>query len=287
MAEKQCARKFMQDAGYGLGAENQQQYRIFWKSLWEMREAGIDRILLYCTKEFDNFCRGYPRKSENVACRYMVPWERQYRPHIELLETRVTSPRNGDLKRLVYLDDPPVANQLAISRVAWNNAINQWTNATEKSLFLQDQSRVISKEQLGTVSGHRKADEVGRDKSLFVSILPAHDGSLSVCPIIPLSDGDHLGVFAGEIRFSDHVCRINGIQGPSRKLWLDLSQVTGVLNQMKMSFSNETANVRLCWELCADDNRAGSLTSWRVSVRGTTNTKPFDRLVRVGAHVEH
>jgi hypothetical protein len=56
---------------------------------------------------------------------------------------------------------------------------------------------------------------------------------------------------------------------------------------MKMSFSNETANVRLCWELCADDNRAGSLTSWRVSVRGTTNTKPFDRLVRVGAHVEH
>jgi hypothetical protein len=33
IAEKQSARKFMQDAGYGLAAENQRQYRIFWKSL--------------------------------------------------------------------------------------------------------------------------------------------------------------------------------------------------------------------------------------------------------------
>jgi hypothetical protein len=56
---------------------------------------------------------------------------------------------------------------------------------------------------------------------------------------------------------------------------------------MKMSFSNDSANVRLCLELCADGNHAGSLTSWRVSVRGTTNTKPFDRLVRVGAQVEY
>jgi hypothetical protein len=50
---------------------------------------------------------------------------------------------------------------------------------------------------------------------------------------------DHLGVFAGEIRFSDHVCRINGIQGPSRKLWLDLSQVTGALYQMKIKLNED------------------------------------------------
>jgi hypothetical protein len=34
MAEKAATKKFMEDAGYGLGAENQRQYRIFWKNLF-------------------------------------------------------------------------------------------------------------------------------------------------------------------------------------------------------------------------------------------------------------
>jgi hypothetical protein len=122
-------------------------------------------------RKFDSFCRGYPKKSETSLVDLMVTRERQYRPHIEQLETRMTKLGKIDFKRVVYLDEPPLAN------------------ATDKSLFIQDQSRLISKAQLGTVSGHRKANEVDRDKSHLISILLAYNGSLSVCPIIPLSEG--------------------------------------------------------------------------------------------------
>ncbi len=61
MAEKAATKKFMEDAGYSLGAENQRQCRIFWKNLFEMREVGIEKVLYYRTKEFDSYCRGYSR----------------------------------------------------------------------------------------------------------------------------------------------------------------------------------------------------------------------------------
>ncbi|KAJ6012337.1 hypothetical protein N7522_002692 [Penicillium canescens] len=50
MAGKAATKKFMEGTGYSLGAENQRQYRIFWKNIFHMREAGIDKILFYRTK---------------------------------------------------------------------------------------------------------------------------------------------------------------------------------------------------------------------------------------------
>lgn len=79
----------MEDAGYGLGAENQRQCRIFWKNLFEMREAGIDKVLYYRTKAFDSYCKAYPKTSEISLVDAIKKWETQYRPHIEQLETRV------------------------------------------------------------------------------------------------------------------------------------------------------------------------------------------------------
>ncbi|KAI2767381.1 hypothetical protein CBS147339_4192 [Penicillium roqueforti] len=59
MAEKVATERFMKEAGYGLSLANQRQYRLFWKRLFEMRNAGVDKILLYRTKEFDRFCKSY------------------------------------------------------------------------------------------------------------------------------------------------------------------------------------------------------------------------------------
>lgn len=57
MAEKVATERFMREAGYGLSLANQRQCRLFWKRLFEMRNAGVDKILLYRTEEFDRFCK--------------------------------------------------------------------------------------------------------------------------------------------------------------------------------------------------------------------------------------
>lgn len=75
MAEKAATKKFMEDTGYSVGAENQRQYRIFWKNIFDMREAGVDKILLYRTKEFDSFCRGYSKTSETPLVDKVLRWE--------------------------------------------------------------------------------------------------------------------------------------------------------------------------------------------------------------------
>jgi hypothetical protein len=61
MARKAATKKVMEDVGYRLGAENQRQCRTFWKTLFKMREVGIDKVLFYRTKEFDSYCKGCPK----------------------------------------------------------------------------------------------------------------------------------------------------------------------------------------------------------------------------------
>jgi hypothetical protein len=48
-----------------------------------MREAGIDKVLYYRTKEFDSYCKGYPKMSEISLVDEVMRWETYYRPYIE------------------------------------------------------------------------------------------------------------------------------------------------------------------------------------------------------------
>ncbi|KAJ5543711.1 hypothetical protein N7513_007219 [Penicillium frequentans] len=131
MAEKAATKKFMAVAGYGLGAENQRQCRIFWKNLFQMREAGIDKVLYYRTKEFDSYCKGYPKTAEISLVDTIMSWETQYRPFIEQLETRVFRLEQGDLARLCDLECPHVMERLEVSKSSWNNAGNEWASIEE------------------------------------------------------------------------------------------------------------------------------------------------------------
>ncbi|KAJ5709036.1 hypothetical protein N7493_010370, partial [Penicillium malachiteum] len=106
MAEKAATKKFMEDAGYGLGAENQRQCRIFWKNLFEMRQTGIDKVLYYRTKEFDSYCRGYLRILAIPLLDIIINWETHYRSYIEQLETRAFRLAKGDLRHLSDLEAP-------------------------------------------------------------------------------------------------------------------------------------------------------------------------------------
>ncbi|KAJ5211412.1 hypothetical protein N7491_011230 [Penicillium cf. griseofulvum] len=95
MAEKFATRRFMMEAGYGLSAANQRQCRLFQKRLFEMRNAGVDKVLLYRPKKFDLFCKSF--SSEHGTD--LVEIEEKYGCHIKQLEERVVEESKGDLTR--------------------------------------------------------------------------------------------------------------------------------------------------------------------------------------------
>ena len=286
MAEKAATKKFMEDAGYSLGAENQRQCRIFWKNLFEMREVGIDKVLYYRTKEFDNYCRGYPGTSAIPLVDTIMNWETHHRSYIEQLETRAFRLAKGDLRRLSDLEAPQVAERLKVQESSWNNAKNEWAFTGEEESFKEKNLRTFIPEVLCTSQDGQLVSESGRDKSAFTFLLPKDGNSLFVCSIVPVREGDFLGIFAGKIRFSEDLSAAHSIPGPVENLWLDYSQLTGTMNQMLVAEFDGSPNVRLQWEVIDDDIGTESCTSWKILVKAIAPIKPFEPLVRVAAHQE-
>ncbi|KAG9252580.1 uncharacterized protein F5Z01DRAFT_217857 [Emericellopsis atlantica] len=263
MAEKVATERFMAEAGYGTSWANQRRCRRLWKSLSDMRKAGIDRILFYRTKEFDSFCKKYPEDAETSLVKTVLSWENAYE------RLKVPEPE-----------------------ASWNSARNPWHSDAEAADFESSFGSIeASGEQLGGlfdihIASGEKRNGGNRNKSIFVSLLPRDENSLLVCPIITVQEGDFLGVFAGRIRYSEHFDTTYGIPGPKEKgnLWLDYSHVTGALNLMGVTQQDSDANVHLQWELCNEQVGNELCRAWRVSVRALRTIKPFEGIVRVAPH---
>ncbi|KAJ5710990.1 hypothetical protein N7488_005146 [Penicillium malachiteum] len=189
----------------------------------------------------------------------MMNWETYHRSYIEQLETRALRLAKGDLRRLSDLEAPQVVERLKVQESYWNNAKNEWASTVSES---------------------------GRDKSTFTFLLPKDSSSLFVCSIVPVREGDFLGIFAGKIRFSEDLSVTHGIPGPVKNLWLDYSQLTGTMNQMLVAEPDGSANVCLQWEVVDDDIGTESCISWKLFVKAIAPIKPFKPLVRVAAHQE-
>ncbi len=71
--------------------------------------------------------------------------------------------------------------------------------------------------------------------------------------------------------------------GPTPSLWLDYSQVTGTLNQMRVVQPGGEANVRLAWEGINENVENGPCEHWRVLVVATRYMMPFEPLIRVAS----
>ncbi|KAJ5712430.1 hypothetical protein N7493_008898 [Penicillium malachiteum] len=133
---------------------------------------------------------------------------------------------------------------------------------------------------------NQPVSESGGDKYLFTFLLRKDDTSLLLCSIIPVREGDFLGIFSGKIRFSETWSPPHGIRGRVNNLWLDYSQVTGTLNQMLVSETGGSTNVRIQWDLIHEDVDTDNYISWRVSVKATKPIMPFEPLVREAAQQE-
>lgn len=280
MAEKIATERFMREAGYGLSLANQRQCRLLWKRLFEMRQAGVDKILLYRTKEFDRFCKSYPSDAGASLVEMVRLWEHMYGLQIKQLENRVTRESMGDFTGRLWLGQPNLAERLKIPEVAWDNARNPWFSDEEAVAFQSSGSHEPSFAQFGGFLDLHSGAEAMRNKSIFVTVLLKENNFFSVCPIISVQEGDFLGVFSGKIRYSGHCNVIYGIPGPEKGLWLDYSTVTGALNLMGVSRPGDDSNVRLNWELINERKGEKRFLMWRVAVRALRTIKPFEEIIR-------
>jgi hypothetical protein len=286
MAEKVATERFMRDAGYGLSLANQRQCRLFWKRLCEMRKTGVDKILLYRTKEFDRFCKTYPSEDGASLVQTVRLWEDMYGLQIKQLESRVTQESMGDLTGRMWLGQPVLAERLKISDVAWNSASNPWLSDEEAVAFQSSGPHEPSFAQFGGFLDLHPGAEAMRNKSIFVTILPKDKNFFSVSPIISVQEGDFLGVFSGLIRYSEHCNVTYGVPGPEENLWLDYSTVTGALNLMSVSRPGEESNVRLDWELIGEQKGEKPFLMWRVTVRALRTIRPFEEMIRAAPRKE-
>ncbi|PKX91283.1 uncharacterized protein P174DRAFT_506780 [Aspergillus novofumigatus IBT 16806] len=120
----------------------------------------------------------------------------------------------------------------------------------------------------------------------YLAAHPKDESFLSVCPIIPVQEGDMSGVFAGMIRYSENFHATYGVPGPGDKLWLDYPQVTGTLNLMRVTSPNGVANVSLRSELLEEEGKHESRMTWRVSVRAVRAIITFEELIRAAPQKE-
>ncbi|CRG92900.1 hypothetical protein PISL3812_09976 [Talaromyces islandicus] len=279
--EKVATKNFMQEAGFATGLENQRQCRNLWRKLSELRKADIGRILLYRTKEFDSFCKSFVNDPGSSLVDVVVSWEKGYGPLMEQLEIRMREEGAGDFTGASVLRQTHVRERLDIDERSWNTMSNSWRFYEEAAAFRRTyQPTIASNEPLRCISDQHVMAGNASNKSIFTFLFPRDDTFLSVCPIVPINKGDDLGVFAGEIRFSDDFDPLNGMRGPLEKLWLDYSRVTGTLNQMKVSQDVDEANVRLHWETTNGKANTDPCPSWIVSVKAVKAIMPFEELIR-------
>lgn len=277
-AQKEATRLFMAEIGFNGTLAKQRECRILWKTLFDMRNAGVNKILLYHTKRFDNFCKGSRNDAEMSIVDMALRWERFFGPQIDLLEARVAEECDGGLTGRSWLQQPFVTTRLLLEPASWSSATNPWYSRAEESAYgykcqlaeACNCHRVGSSDVLAAVDGPF-------NKSIFVTLLPRNETSLLVCPIVTIHEGDFLGVFAGEIRYSELFDDTHGIRGPCESIWLDYGRVSGTLNLVRVTMDEDEANVYVFWEPYREDD--GSPV-WRVSVRALRTIEPFEELTR-------
>jgi hypothetical protein len=286
-AEKIATYNFMKRAGFGISPENQRQCRGFWKTLFDIRKAGVEMITCYRTAEFNQYCKTYLRRSDISLVDTIVSWEKVYGPQIDQLEGRVFEHCKGDFSGKSRLMQKHVAERLQVAESSWNDASNEWYSSDEEAAFkLAMTVNETSSKSLSSLFNDRANTEQCWNKAIFMSLVPNGDERLAVCPIIPVFPGDFLGIYSGTIRFSENTSLSHTIPGPKEKLWLDYSQATGTLNQMQVSEPHDDANVHLRWEAVNEQNETGPCESWRVLVIARKAIMPFEPLVRAAPRDE-
>ncbi|OAQ60891.1 transposase IS4 domain-containing protein [Pochonia chlamydosporia 170] len=281
VAEKDAATELSTALGLGGSPPSQRKYRRHWKNLANWRKSGVDMILFYRTTQFDEFCLHYSETANMPLDTKVLELEQSYGCHIKQLEERVMKEAQGDMTGSIWLHQPSIMEKIEIPEERWNNVNNPWLSDAEESKYRSSHGAFQA------LDGKQRGENgENSDQSVFISLIPRPEELVHVCPIVTIHKGDYLGIFSGNIRYSDVFDKKCGVRGPTKNLWLDYSQATGVLNQMKVSAPQGTENVRLEWELIDFSVASKCHQAWRVAVRALRTIEPFEELVRAAGHTE-
>jgi hypothetical protein len=207
----------------------------------------------------------------------MLALEEAYRPHFLRLEAGAAMAHASGPTAGVWLGD--LAERLKIPETSWDAGKNNWFREQEEWLckHLLKPTEVSVPDELGSFRDIGATDV--KNNSFFVRPFAKGEGALAVVPVVPVDEGDLLGLFSGELRYSGGFDEAHGIHSPNPNLWLDSSRVTGPLNQMRVTQREEEANVTLDWQLYHKPGQ--SEPEWRVVGRALRAMQPWEEMVRL------
>jgi hypothetical protein len=290
--EKIAAKRLMLAIGHGTSRDNIFKWMSYWKLLSDLRNRGATTLLLYRTNEFKTHFFRYTKKLD-----MLLSWNQVYDFPLHQLRLRVIAEEGNDFSGKCDIEDNRIFERLHIARtIAWGNDLSVWDqDQTEYENFLANHSIMATSGKSNKhVLCHGIKGKLDCNKSIFVNLVPYEGESgkrvignkpastklLAVSPLVSVAPRDFLGIFSRKLRYVDRKPSI-AIRGPVPGLWLDHSEISGKLNQMKVAKPSEKTNVCLAWEGVNEVKGEKSFCQyWRVLVIATRDIMPFDQLIR-------
>jgi hypothetical protein len=280
-----AGRELLQARRLGTSKDVVLKYLAFWRLLFNLRTKGATLLIIYRTSKFNDYCFRHPNSLETL-----LSWNKVYHQPLLRLESRLTAQKANDFSGRCDLDDKSISEQITVPTNDWRDDCCEWLNMSEKAEYLANHNiEPSSHETTASIIRNGVKGDQNRNKSHFVDLVsyeiksedvkPTTCKCLAICPVAPISSGDFLGTFPGQIRYTSQVPKA-AIEGPVSALWLDNSQVTGKLNQMRVAEAGDETNVCLAWEGVGEMEGQRFCEYFRILVFATRDIMPFEQLVR-------
>jgi hypothetical protein len=227
----------------------------------------------------------------------LLSWNRVYDFPLRQLGARILAQEGNDFSGKSDIEEKWIFDRLhAPQNLCWGDHLSIWEpDSMEYENFMANcKIKPTSRKSNTHILRHGLKGQPDRNKSSFVSFV-AYEGEsgkrtlgsrigstklLTVTPLVPILPGDFLGIFSGQLRYTDQKPS-RSIPGPVPNLWLDHSVVMGKLGRIGVAKAGEMTNVCLAWEGVNEVKGEASFCQYlRILVIATRHIMPFDHLVR-------
>jgi len=191
----------------------------------------------------------------------LLSWHRVYDLPLRQLGARTLAQEGNDFSGKSDIEEKWIFDRLhAPQNLCWGDHLSVWEpDLVEYENFMANcKIKPTSKKSNIHILRYGLKGQSDRNKSNFVSLvlyegesgkrtLGARSSStklIAVSPLVPVSPGDFLGIFAGRLRYTDQKPP-RSIPGPVLNLWLDYSIVMEKLGKMRVAKADEMTNVCL------------------------------------------
>lgn len=291
LEKKYTAKELIIAIGYSQSQGNIFKQTSYQKFLFDLKVSSIKALLLYQTNEFKTYFFQYLKELD-----MLLSQNRVYNFSLQQLCLRVIGKEGNDFFSKCDIEDCCIFERLCIpsKRAQGNDLYNQGQDPTEQDNFKADHSITpTSRESNIDILRYSINSQLDCNKSIYVGIVlyegesgkrtignkPASTKLLAVCLLISVAPRDFLGIFYSQVRYVEEKL-LKAIKGLFLGLWLDHSEITGKLNQIRVAKSGEKTNVCLAQEWVNEAKEGKCSLYQRVLVIATREIMLFGQLIR-------